>query len=64
MQGLVKSIQKYGGLIFNDSLVSDIQKYDNGYIAYANDYIIKSKYLIIASHYPFINFPGFYFLKM
>ena len=25
---------------------------------------VKSKYVIIASHYPFINFPGFYFAKM
>ena len=25
---------------------------------------MKSKYVIIASHYPFINFPGFYFTKM
>ena len=27
-------------------------------------YKIKSKYVVICSHYPFINFPGFYFSKM
>ena len=64
MQGLAKAIQYYGGLIFTNSLVTDVQKYDNGYITFANDYTIKSKYLVIASHYPFINFPGFYFSKM
>ena len=64
MKGLANSIQNYGGLIFNDSLVTDIQKYDNGYISYVNEYTIKSKYVVIASHYPFINFPGFYFSKM
>ena len=64
MFGLVKAIQKYGGLIFTSALVTDVQKYNDGYITYANDYTIKSKYLVIASHYPFINFPGFYFSKM
>ena len=64
MKGLANSIQNYGGLIFNDSLVTDIQKYDNEYISYVNEYTIKSKYVVIASHYPFINFPGFYFSKM
>ncbi len=34
------------------------------YITYANGYKINSKYVIIATHYPFINFPGFYFTKM
>lgn len=64
MYGLATSIQNYGGLIFTNSLVTDIQKYNAGYITYVNDYTIKSKYVVIASHYPFINFPGFYFSKM
>lgn len=64
MYGLVRAIQKNGGLIFTNSLVEDVQKYSDGYITYANDYTIKSKYIVIASHYPFINFPGFYFSKM
>ena len=64
MYGLVKAIQNNGGLVFTNALVSDIQKYESGYISYANDYTIKSKYIVIASHYPFINFPGFYFSKM
>ena len=64
MYGLAKAIQNYGGLIFTNTLVTDVQKYGDGYITYANDYTIKSKYIVIASHYPFINFPGFYFSKM
>ena len=64
MYGLVKAIKKCGGLIFTNSLVDDVQKYDDGYITYSNNYTIKSKYIVIASHYPFINFPGFYFSKM
>lgn len=64
MLGLTKSIKKYNGLIFTNSLVKNIQKYDNGYICYTDEYMIKSKYLVMASHYPFINFPGLYFSKM
>ena len=64
MFGLLKAIQNYSGLIFTNSLVNDVQKYDGGYITYANNFTIKSKYIVIASHYPFINFPGFYFSKM
>jgi len=64
MYGLTRAIQNNGGLIFTNSIVNDVQKYGDGYITYANDYTIKSKYIVIASHYPFINFPGFYFSKM
>lgn len=64
MYGLAKAIKNYSGLIFTNSLVKDIQKYDEGYICYTNEYIVKSKYVVVTSHYPFINFPGFYFSKM
>lgn len=64
MMGLANSIEKYGGLIFTNSLVRDVEKYDEGYIAYSGKYTIKSKYVAIATHYPFINFPGLYFSKM
>ena len=37
MYGLVKAIQNNGGLVFTNALVSDIQKYESGYISYAND---------------------------
>ena len=64
MLGLADAIKNYGGLIFTNSLVTDIQPYTDGYISYANNYSVKSKYLVLASHYPFINFPGIYFSKM
>ena len=62
--GLAKAIQNYGGLIFTNSLVNDIEKSEDCYSCYSGEYVVKSKYVIIASHYPFINFPGFYFSKM
>ena len=64
MQGLASAVEKYGGLIFTNSLVTDVKKTDNGYISYSGEYKINSKYVVIATHYPFINFPGFYFSKM
>lgn len=64
MFGLANAIQNYGSMIFTNSLVSDVQRHDDYYTTYVNQYSIKSKYVVIASHFPFINFPGFYFSKM
>lgn len=64
MQGLAKSICKNRGLIFLESLVTDVNISSEGYIVSCNEHKIKSRYVVLASHYPFINFPGFYFSKM
>lgn len=62
--GLASKINEYGGLIFTNSQVKDIKRENNEYVTYGKNYKIKSKQVILASHYPFINFPGFYFSKM
>ena len=64
MQGLVKAIQKYGGKIVENSLVTDVKKEGDGFISKVGENEIDSQYVVLASHYPFINFPGFYFSKM
>ena len=64
LYGLSKCIIKRGGKIITNTTVYDVKKENNKYITYSNTLRIKSKYVILASHYPFINFPGFYFLKM
>ena len=64
MEGLASSILKNKGMIFTSSVATDIRKVQNEYVTYVNNYKIQSKYVVIASHYPFINFPGFYFTKM
>lgn len=64
MEGLANCIIKNRGLIFTNSVVTDICKIEDKYVTYANNFKIQSKYVVIASHYPFINFPGFYFTKM
>lgn len=62
-KGLCKSILNNNGLIFENSKVDDIEKIKDGYSTKVNNYIINSKYVVLASRYSFINTPGFYFLK-
>lgn len=62
--GLCKSIISKNGKIFTNTTVTDVKKENDNYITFTENNIVKSKYVIVASHYPFINFPGFYFTKM
>ena len=64
MLGLANCITSNGGLIFTSSLAKNVEKTIDGYITFVNNYTINSKYVVLASHYPFINFPGLYFSKM
>ena len=64
MYGLANCILNYGGTIFTNSLVTDVQRNNDEFITYVNNYHIKSRFVVMASHYPIINFPGFYFSKM
>lgn len=64
LSGLIKSITKKGGQFFTNTTVFDIKQDGSNYITYSKDIEVKSKYVIVATHYPFINFPGFYFAKM
>ena len=63
-QGLNNSIINNGGILFENSQVIDIKRIKDSFFVYVNGHIITSKYVILATRYPFINFPGFYFLKM
>lgn len=62
--GLCNSIIKNGGQIYKNTIVYDVKKSDNSFSTLSVGGSINSKYVILASHYPFINFPGMYFLKM
>lgn len=62
--GLCESITKHNGLIFENSKVVKMKKTKNKYNIYSNEKIINTKYVIIATRYPIINFPGFHFIKM
>ena len=62
--GLCKSISLQNGKIFTDTTATDVKNIGDEFITFANNHMVKSKYVIVATHYPFVNFPGFYFLKM
>ncbi len=64
LSGLCRCIAKRGGKIYVNTTAVDVKVDGSDYITYTKDHQIKSKYVIIATHYPFINFPGFYFTKM
>ena len=57
-------ITKNKGKIFENSKVYDVKREKDEYITYTKNNTVTSKYVVLASHYPIINVPGFYFLKM
>ena len=64
ISGLCNVILASGSSIFIDTTAYDVKRENDFYITYTQKYNVKSKYVVLASHYPFINFPGFYFTKM
>lgn len=57
-------ISKKGVKIFENSKVIDIKHNSNNYTISTETSSVTSKFLVMATHYPIKNFPGFYFLKM
>lgn len=64
VHGLCKSILNNSGEIFENSKVYDVKKENGLYVTFTKDYSVSSKYVVLATHYPIINAPGYYFLKM
>lgn len=50
--------------IYNHTKMINLEKYKDKYKIHTNNGDIISKYVVIATHYPTINIPGFYFTKM
>ena len=61
---LADIITKNNGIIYENSKVIDLEIEDENYFVVTQDGKVNAKKVIIASHYPIINYPGFYFLKM
>ena len=64
LNGLANSIIKNNGEIYTNTTVYDVKHSDDIFYTFTPNGVISSKYVILASHYPFINFPGIYFFKM
>lgn len=63
MIGLSNVISKQNK-IYQYTTVTDLEKFGDKYKIYTDRGEIYAKYVVIASHFPIINMPGFYFLKM
>lgn len=63
-EGLSEYITNHNGQIFEHSKVLKLKKIGNKYNVYANNKIVTAQYVIIATRYPIINFPGFHFIKI
>lgn len=64
IQALAKVVEENNGLVFENSKVVDLKREDEIYKVLTEEGCVDCKYVVIASHYPIINFPGFYFMKM
>lgn len=64
VNGLSDCIIQNNGEIYTNTTVYDVKKENDIFLTQTVGGIVKSKYVILASHYPFINFPGMYFFKM
>ena len=63
--GIVKALLANGVVIYEKSKVLDVVQDDNdNYIISTLNGNINSKYVVLATRYPIITFPGYYFLKM
>lgn len=65
LYGLCDAITSHDSEIYTGTIVTNIEKdFDSTYLISSNNATVRSKFVIVAAHYPFINFPGMYFLKM
>ncbi len=62
--GLSEAIEKNDGKIFENSKVVDVVKKDEEYIVQTENGEVNTKFVIVATRYPIITFPGYYFIKM
>ncbi len=64
VSGLARVIQEKGGKIYLDTHCYQLEKEKDGYHIATNQGEIIAKKVVLATHYPFLRFPGWYFLKM
>jgi glycine/D-amino acid oxidase-like deaminating enzyme/nitrite reductase/ring-hydroxylating ferredoxin subunit len=62
--GLTNTITQNRGQIYENTKVYTIKRKNNLYKIQTKNNIVKAKYVVLACHYPIVNIPGFYFLKM
>lgn len=63
MIGLSKTILNKNK-IYNYTTALDVEKQGEKYIVHTDRGDITAQYVVLATHYPIVNMPGFYFVKM
>ena len=58
--GLLKNCNNF---IYENTSITKIEKNDDDYLCYSKDYVIKAKWVVIASHYPYFNLPFLFPVK-
>ncbi len=64
LKGLVNKIIENGGEIYENSIAKELKKFEGKYKICTDKGTVIADYVVIATQYPIINFPGFYFIKM
>lgn len=64
IKGLVGKILENDGAIYQNSTVRTVKKDGDRYRVNTDKGSVVAKYVVVATHYPIINIPGFYFMKM
>lgn len=64
LKGLVSKILENGGTIYQNTKAHSVKKDGDYYRISTDKGSVVCKYVVVATHYPIINVPGFYFLKM
>lgn len=62
--GILNTLEKNDCHLYENSKVIEVKEKTGGYEVTTDEYKVNSKYVVLATHYPIINFPGFHFLKM
>lgn len=61
---ILNSLEQKGCRLYENSKIIDVKKNNGNYDVITEENIINAKYVVLATHYPIINFPGVHFLKM
>lgn len=64
LQRLLQDFLDAGGTVYEHTTATDIGEGDNPVIITRDGHRMKCKYVIAASHYPFVDLMGFYFARM
>ncbi len=62
--GLAKAIIRNQGMIFENTKVIDIKEDEGKKLVLTENYKVEAENIVIATRYPIINIPGYYFIKM